>query len=154
AERSQRSKRKLLSSTARQKRKEEALSFDAIESSAMIEEDSVSVKATIPQLPREFEQLLSLDKSLRGEKQQNGLIKLYLKNQLILTLLPGKSEFKYQAWPGAELIGVEVAWRVSAQELDACRVLKTKTVCALTDQVKAVYINHKLDHVTWSVNRE
>ena len=42
----QRNKRKLLSSSARQTRKDEKLSFDVIESSAMIVEDSTKVKTT------------------------------------------------------------------------------------------------------------
>lgn len=152
----QRNKRKLLSSSssARQMEKDETPSFDVIESSAMMVEDNASVKTTIPQLPHQLEQLLALDKSLTGEKQENGLIKLYVKNQLILTLLPGESDFTLMAWPGAEIIGVEVDWHVSIQELDNCSESNTQTICSLTDQLKAVFISDKLDHVTWSVNRE
>jgi len=150
----QRSKRKLLSSSVRQMEKDEAPSFDAIESSALIVEDSTKVKTTIPQLPLQLEQLIALDKSLRGEKLESGLIKLYQRNRLILTLLPGESDFILMAWPGAEIIGVEIDWSVSAQELDACSESNAQTICVLTDQLRAVYINNKLDHVVWSVNRE
>ncbi|MCP4076071.1 MAG: hypothetical protein GY744_07795 [Gammaproteobacteria bacterium] len=153
-ERSQRSKRKLQPSSARQKRIDETPSFDVFESSAIMVEHSLSVKTTIPKLPLQLEQLLALDKSLRGEQQQSGLIKLYQRNRLILTLLPGESEFTFMAWPGAELLGVDVDWHVSALELDACSELKTEMICSLTDQLKAVFISDKLDHVTWSVNRE
>ncbi|MBT3203462.1 MAG: hypothetical protein HOM14_16560 [Gammaproteobacteria bacterium] len=150
----QQRKRKLLSRPRHQKEKAESLSFDAVVSSGAGLSDSENVKIHIPQLPLTLGGLLDLDNSLQGEKLKSGLIKLYLKNLLILTLLPGESEFTFKAWPGSEILGVEVDWSVTEQNLDNCNELTGQTVCSLSDQVKAVYIFNQLDHILWSVNRE
>ncbi len=151
----QQRKRKLLSSPPRrQKEKAESLSFDAVVSSGAGLSDSVKLEIQIPQLPLTLGDLLDLDNSLRGEKLTSSLIKLYLKNQLILTLLTGESEFTFKAWPGSEILGVEVDWSVTEQNLDNCNELTGQTVCSLSDQVKAVYLFNQLDHILWSVNRE
>lgn len=138
----------------RKEEKTESMLMDYAESPVPVLLDNIDVTAEIPQLPVKLKQLIQLDESLSGEELDNGFIRLYSKNKLILTVSPNKDGFSFKALQGSEILGISVDWSLKAIMLKQCTELNMSTVCSLTDRVKAIFINKRLDHISWQVMRE
>jgi hypothetical protein len=118
------------------------------------EAESVELSLVIPDLPTELDALLELGDSLTGEITPSGLVTVYAKDKLILTVDSNSGAHRFKAWPGSGILGVGLDWTQGVSRLQDCDNKNAYTVCSLSDQVRGMFEDNRLDHISWVVSRE
>jgi len=154
AEKFKQKRKKALAKAMHQRLSGEMGFSDSMTSPVSSEKDNRPRNVTIPHLPVTLKALIQLDESLHGEELDKGLIKLYSKNSLILTVSSNNSTVTFNAWPGSEILGIGVDWSLTSQQLKGCSQQHMKTACQITNQLKAIFIEKRLDHIRWTVTHE
>lgn len=108
----------------------------------------------IPDLPSTLDGLLSINKQLVGEQSVSGLITLYHRDKLVLTVKPGAELIQFKAWPGSSILGIKMDWSVKPVQSAGCIKGPVYQVCDLNKQVKAMFEEDRLDHVLWNKPRD
>jgi len=111
---------------------------------------AMAPRPIIPELPSTLDQLLALNAYLIGQQSNSGLITLYSQDKLILTVKSEQGLIHYKAWPGSEIIGIRLDWKMSPAELKNCRHDTAFTICDLTNGGKALFEENRLDHISWT----
>ena len=122
--------------------------------SMTLTKEAVSLQTVIPELPFQLSELLLLDRSLSGEQDSNGDISLYQGSRLVLRLTVSEGPAVFKAWEGSESLGVRVDWSLSPAQLPICNPVDGVLACRLSERSEALFIDNRLDHISWRPENE
>ncbi len=111
---------------------------------------ALPVVPVIPELPSTMNSLLAMNHQITGEQAVSGLMTFYYRDKLILTIKPTSELVQYKAWPGSEVLGIKMDWSIKPVQTRGCIKGPVYQSCNLTDQVKGLYEDDRLDHILWN----